>query len=350
MSPPRTREELARLFVTFAAHCEPGSPLYHHLALRIAEDPELLDLAALTPAGQPPPNMLLGAAHELLLRGVRHPLAAYYATLGGDRTPDEDALGVLRDLCLSYRHEVAELLATRRTQTNETRRCAYLLPAFAHVAELAGGRPLALIEVGPSVGLNMSWDRYGYDYGDGRLYGDPASPVRVSTELRGPVRPPIPARPPAVAWRLGVELSPLDLEDPAAVRWLEALVWPEHVERVARLRAAIAIARAARPPIVAGDALELLPGLIARAPEDAALCVYHTHVTYQFSPAGRARLDALLAEAGASRPLVRLSCEGFGAEHPRLILTHYAASGVRERLLAITPGHANWIEWQGNVA
>lgn len=342
----RTRAALALQFEEFAAHCAIVSPLYHVLALRIAGDPALLDLAAATAPGQPPPNMLLGAAHELLLRGVAHPLAAYYPTLGGGRPPDEEVLAAFRDLCFSQRGAVEELLATRRTQTNETRRCAYLLPAFARVAELAGGRPLALIEIGPSAGLNLSWDRYGYDYGDGRLYGDPASPVRVTSELRGPRRPPLPAAMPAVAWRVGAELNPVDLDAPADRRWLEALVWPEHLERVARLRAAIAVARAYRPPIVAGDALALLPGLLAQAPAEAALCVYHTHVTYQFTPEARARLDELLAAAGARRPLARLSCEGFGAEHPRLVLTSYSEAGVVERLLAVTPGHANWIDWQ----
>jgi hypothetical protein len=345
MSAQRTREELARLFVTFAAHCELGSPLYHRLALAIAEDAELLALAALAQPGQPPPNMLLGAAHDLLLRGVGHPLAAYYPTLGGRRRPDDGALTAFRDLCRAHRGAVETLLATRRTQTNETRRCAYLLPAFAEVARMAGGLPLALIEIGPSAGLNLNWDRYGYDYGDGRIYGDPSSPVRVKTELRGPRRPPIPAQMPPVAWRLGVELSPVELDDPAAVRWLEALIWPEHVGRVEQLRAALAVARRHPPAVVAGDALVLLPELMRQAPAEAALCVYHTHVTYQFSEEGRARLDELLAEAGVARPLFRLSCEGFGTEHPRLTLTSYEAAGARERLLAVTPGHANWIEW-----
>lgn len=193
----RTPTETAQAFLNFAPHCAIGSPLYAFLSLRIAEDAELLDLAARCAPGQPPPNMLFAAAHELLLRGEPHPLAGYYPTVGGSRAADEAAFAAFRDLCLGRRPVVEELLATRRTQTNETRRCAYLLPAFAEVATLAGGRPLALIELGPSAGLNLNWDRYAYDYGDGLLRGDPASPVRVTTELRGPLRPPLPARPPS---------------------------------------------------------------------------------------------------------------------------------------------------------
>lgn len=341
----RTRAETARSFLSFAPHCVPGSPLYHELALRAAEDEELLALAAEAAAGQPPANMLLGAAHYLLLGGLDHPAAAYYPTRGGAGQPGPAAFAAFRDLCLGRRDEVAELLRRRRTQTNETRRCAYLLPAFATAAQMGGGAPLALIEVGPSAGLNMLWDRYGYSYGDGRVYGEAGSPVQIATELRGRVRPPLPDRPPEVAWRVGVELSPVDLGDPDAVRWLEALIWPENVARVERLRAAAALARAARPRIVAGDALELLPELIAEAPAGATLCVYHTHVTYQLSPELRGRLDELLGREGRRRRLLRLSCEGFGAEHPRLTLSRYEGGAAVERLLAVTSGHADWIEW-----
>jgi hypothetical protein len=336
----------AREFLVFAPHCRPGSPLYELLAQRTAEDAELLALAAEAQPGQPAPNMLFAAAHDLLLRGAAHPAAAYYPTVGGAGAPGPAAFAAFRDLCLGRREEVRALLHTRRTQTNETRRCAYLLPGFTAAAAAAGGRPLALVEIGPSAGLNMLWDRYGYDYGAGLRCGDRGSPVQIRTELRGPGRPPIPAEPPAVAWRVGVELSPVDLGDAEAVRWLEALIWPEQVERVGRLRAAVALARATPPPIVAGDALELLPGLLAQAPEAAALCVYHTHVTYQLSAALRERLDQLLLEAGRRRPLLRLSCEGEGAAHPRLTLTSYGRGGAETRLLAVTPGHASWIAWE----
>ncbi len=45
-------------------------------------------------------------------------------------------------------------------------RCACLLPAFSAIAQVTG-RPLALIEIGPSAGLNLNWDRFRYRYRDG---------------------------------------------------------------------------------------------------------------------------------------------------------------------------------------
>jgi hypothetical protein len=339
----RSPAQTAAGFRLFAEQCRPGSALYAYLSLRIADDEELIALACHTRPGQPPPNMLFGAAHHLLMGGLDHPLAGFYPTMGGLAQLGEPLFAAFRDLCLAHAAALRPLLETRITQTNETRRCAYLLPAFQTVADLSG-RPLALLEIGPSAGLNMLWDRYCYDYGDLQV-GDPASPVRIITELVGNARPPIPAQPPAVGWRLGVELNPLDLGNADTVRWLEALIWPENTARLARLRAAIAMARATPPPIVAGDALELLPALMAEAPAEAALCIYHTHVIYQFSREGRAQLDAILGEASRARPLYRLGCEGMSVEHPQLVLTVYAEGRSEERLLASASGHGDWVQW-----
>jgi hypothetical protein len=342
----RPRSEVERSFRGFALHEEPRSELYARLSAAILEDEELLATAACARPGQPPAHQLFGAVHFLLLSGLAHPLAAYYPTLGGLRAPDAEAPRAFRDLCLEQRRAVEELVATRLTQTNETRRCAYLYPAFATVAAAGEDRPLALIELGPSAGLNMCWDRYSYDYGAGPRCGAAGSPVRITTELRGPVRPPLPEQPPAVTWRVGVDLSPVDIDDETAVRWLEALIWPEHTERVTRLRAAVAVAREERPPIVAGDALALLPELIAAAPADATLCLYHTHVTYQFTPAMREELDEILRAAARKRPMMRLSCEGARDDPPQLLLEQLIGEGRGERVLADTSGHASWVAWR----
>ena len=70
-------------------------------------------------------------------------------------------------------HRRAAARRTRSTQTNEVGRCAALLPALTQLAVDApgaphgGGRPLGLVEVGASAGLNLLVDRYGYEYEPG---------------------------------------------------------------------------------------------------------------------------------------------------------------------------------------
>ena len=88
------------------------------------------------------------------------------------------------------RDDLEALYATHNTQTNEVGRCGFLLPMFGLVAARAR-RPLAMIEAGASAGLNLLFDRYGYEYGAGRFIGDPRAPVLMrrssSLEILAPL-------------------------------------------------------------------------------------------------------------------------------------------------------------------
>ena len=88
----------------------------------------------------------------------------------------------------------------------------------------------------------------------------------------------MPDRLPEVAWRAGIDLAPVDVNDDDACAWLETLVWPEHDDRRTRLRAAFDIARRDPPLVVPGDLLDVLPALASEAPRDATLVVFHSAV------------------------------------------------------------------------
>src|SRR5216683_4857982 len=81
---------------------------------------------------------------------------------------------------------------------------------------------------------------------------------------------------PRVVWRAGLDLKPVDLSDPGEVGWLEALVWPEQTDRLARLRAAIRIASEQKPQLVKGDLRTDLAALAREAPKDVTLVIFHT--------------------------------------------------------------------------
>ncbi len=338
---------LARRFLRFAAEeAEPAfSPLYARLCRSIANDPDVLALAAETPPGQPAANLLLGAVQYLLLRGVKHPLAAFYPSLTS--SPDlADPMPAFHDFCLEHAPAIRELLLTRRVQTNEVARCACLLPAFALVAGEAADAPLALIEIGTSAGLNLLWDHYGYDYGNGRRAGVQDSALQIPCTLRGDRPPPLPARLPDVAFRVGIDLHPIDASDADDVLWLRALIWPEHHERVERLEQALEIARTRQPTVLAGDALDLLPEVAATAPAEATLCVFHSLTIYQFTAEQRERLTTRLLEISTQRPVYRIAFEKMrGADPQQLCLFAYAQGKAAERLLANCSAHGRWLEW-----
>ena len=157
----------------------------------------------------------------------------------------------------------------RTTQTNEPARCAVLLPLLAALPQ-----PLALIEVGASAGLCLLPDRYGYDWGRARIA--PPVPARLFSVVPRSVRVSLPVAPPRIVWRAGLDLNPLDVTSDEDTAWLNALIWPEQDERRRNLQAALATARRAPPRVVRGDLLADLAPLMAEAPADATLVVFHT--------------------------------------------------------------------------
>ena len=314
-------DAIARRFRRFAETEARGhSPLYEALAQGVASEPEMLAFLAGLPVSKQQPNLLL---------------AAQRFVCGTSTDWHEFRAGFF-----ARKDAVQAEMLKRRTQTNEPARCAVLLPALARMPG-----PMALIEVGASAGLCLLPDRYGYAYEGRQPFGaEPGFPCRASAAT------PVPLGVPQVVWRAGLDLNPLDVRNDDDMAWLEALVWPDHPDRLARLRAAIEVARADPPRIVAGDLLTSLPTLAAEAPTDATLVVFHTAVlAYVADP------DARVAFAGTVRDLkaVWISNEApFVFPQIAAKLTTPGPTGAL--LLAVdgvptawTDPHGAWIEWIG---
>jgi hypothetical protein len=336
----------AEFFRRFAAtSCRGESPLYEQLCLCVADDPRLLEIVHAAPAEQPAPNLFLAAVHFLLLSGVEHDLGGFYGSCTAEQKPPQGVFPAFRDFCLTYEAAIQALMRQRRVQTNEVRRCAYLFPAFAQLADESAPHPLALIEVGASGGLNLTWDRYAYDFGTGRTWGCTESRVRIATELRGSGVLPLPEELPVVAHRVGVDLHVVNVADPAEALWLRSLVWPDQPERMKLLTDAIEECRSAPPELREGDALDLLPGMIHQAPSHAIVCVYHCHTLNQFSEQQRREFDQLLAAASLERPVIQLSAEWIFTPTPQLIRTRWQRGQSQSAHLADVDHHGRWIEW-----
>jgi hypothetical protein len=323
------------------------APLYVRYSEGMASAPALQEMASQVRTGQPPANILFAAVHFLLLRGSDHPLRRHYANLNGGNAPEgEDPFRLFADFCETHRNELMPLIRSRVTNTNEVGRSGTLNAGFREVARVAG-EPLHLIEIGPSAGLNLIWDRYRVRYRRGAeefLTDVPDAKLTLDVELRGERVPPLgPA--PRVASRIGLERNPVDLASADDRDWLRALVWPDQVGRFARLDAALEIYKDAKPEIVAGNALELLPDALARVPMGEPVCVYHTYVTYQFSSEMRRAFYDLLTVAGLRREVWCLSNEGQRDNENLLTLWRYHDGIKEERLLARTHPHGAWLEW-----
>lgn len=316
---PASTAERYRAFAEIEA---PGlSAIFEEWALGVANDPDLIRLIDELPSPKRQPILVFAAA-----RAAGAPLGGY---------------SIVRAWLLDNWSAVRAIAEVRSTQTNEPARCAVLLPILA---ALPG--PLALLEVGASAGLCLLPDRYSYRYGDTHLDPDDGvSSVILQPRIAGAV--PVPERMPEIVWRAGIDLNPLNVFDEADATWLETLVWPEHTERLARLRASLDIARSDPPRVIRGDAIDSLQAVAAEAPAGATLVVFHSAVLAYFAPDDRTRF----VEKVTGLPGHWISCEG-----QKILPTTAPNDGVDPALFAVNldgttlayaGGHGQSLQWIG---
>ncbi|CAN5594561.1 hypothetical protein BH10ACT10_BH10ACT10_20430 [soil metagenome] len=260
---PVGAEDTPTTYRDFADQARGLSACFVEWASAVADDAEVLALVDSLPVPKRQPNLVLAAARWL-------------------GAPAPGPYDGLRTVLVEQWDGVRDIVMQRATQTNEVGRCATLLPVLAG---LPG--PLALLEVGASAGLCLYPDRYSYRYSTGASLDptDGPSPVELSCTVHGDAA--LPTRLPEVVWRGGVDLNPLDVRDDDAMRWLETLIWPEHDDRRARLRAAVGLAREDPPTLARGDLNEVLPDLVEQVPPDATLVVFHSAVLAYLSAGDR---------------------------------------------------------------
>lgn len=319
-----------------------SSPLYKQLAICIGQDSELLRLAAHAQRSQPPPNMIFAAVQYLLAEDESAELRTYYNQFCDQPRPVADVFPVFRAYCLDNIDRLLPLIATRRTQTNAVSRSLFLTLAFQ---QAMNAKPLTLIEVGCSAGLNLNWTRFGYDYADWGQLGALESPVQLTTQWRGTRRPVYRAALPTVAHAVGIDVNPLDMTDEADARWLEALIWPEHHIRRERLHHAIALAQQYPPTLQRGDLFDLLPNAVRAAKVETQLIIFGSFVLYQLSREMREAFYLLLDEVAQERELCWISAEWIQTATCEMTLTRWQQGQPQTELLAKVDPHGRWIEW-----
>lgn len=354
----RDLDVLASYFRHFAdIHVAQTSPLYAALAHSVAKDRDLLALAAEATPGQPPANLLFASVQYLLRQADEgEPLKEFYSTLGGTRTFDANEIGALfSQFVWTHAEDVRLRLSTKITNTNEVGRCGVLIVGLVLAAQEAQA-PLHMVEIGPSAGLNLVWDRFRYRHGSTEM-GLEDAPFTIAPEVKGHMPPHLDGRMPNVASRRGIELNPVDLDDDETLAWQLALIFPEHVDRAIRITKAFEIAREVRPEIIVGNAVDLIDGVIADLPADGAVCVYHTQATYQIPKEGRAELSRKLADCSRQRPIWRVAIEWLGGGsrgkdcgHSSLGIARYRDGAYSYQHLAFCDPHGRWIEWGPTVA
>jgi hypothetical protein len=303
-----------------------GSKLYASLARSLADDPVVADIVGDHKPRWEAPLRLFGGVHYLELAGMaRHPWPK------------------LRGVLEANRDWLARFVAEHPVQTNEVQRCWGLLPGFLSVAD---GRPFDLIELGPSAGLNLFWDRYGYRFGE-RRWGPDDARLELSGRAEGGPPAALLERSVEVRGRVGIDRRPVDATTDHGARVLEAFVWADQPDRLDRVRRAIEIVRSDPPRLMEGDFVEVLPALLAERDLDALTVVYHSAAAVYLREDDRSRLVSALEEEGARGALAEVSFEFTRDDdiaYEGFALDVQTWPGERRRL-ALLDGHANHLEW-----
>jgi hypothetical protein len=260
-------------------------------------------------------------------------LESFYPNLTDNARDPNGIAGSFHEFVLANEAELVEIGRTRFTQTNECRRCVALLPAIWATSL----DRFHLLDFGTSAGLNLHIDRYRYRWNEVTWGSDSA--VELSTEMRGEQAVP---RDFEILTRTGLDLNPIDPIDSEDRRWLEALVWPEHTDRLERLQAALDIATRHPIDLVAGDALATLGPAIERLPDGDPAIVINSFILNQFAPDDRGRLDEILDAGRKSRRVFRVSMEWFDESVQGATVAIDDGSGLEQ--IGLAQPHGEWLE------
>jgi len=348
-------------FAQQAAACgDLGSLLYERLLRLLAADCarrgvtwEVVEPRAALRFGQAGALRLLGAAHRLALSGAAAGWAAVLPSCGG-AVPDDDAdlWASWTDLVRTHGPELTDGLG-REVQTNEVGRSAALGLALARATASRDGVRWRLVELGCSGGLNLRLDRFRIVFAgdDGPLVlgVGPSGGVVVESSVVGGAPLESTLRLPEVSERIGLDPHPIDVAAEDGALTLLSFVWPDQSARIARLRAAIEVARDVPAEIraVADTASALAETLSVVPAEHAGTAVMHS-VVWQYIPVEqRWRITEALEAAGEratiDRPLAWVRFEPDEWDRRRAAVWLRTWPDGRDRLVAHTDFHGRWI-------
>jgi hypothetical protein len=293
------------------------------------------------------PLRLAGGFHHLLLSGADGRLAEVYS---GAITDQAAVDALVLDLTQRFDARLLPWL-DGPPQTNEAGRSASIMAGLLWLAQRVRYPSFDLFELGASAGVNTMLDRYFFRLGETET-GPPTSPMQIVPEWRG-ASPPAPPAGFSITVVKGCDIAPINLADPDAALRLKAYVWPDATERMARIDAAIALAGAQPPDLIAADAGDFAAEMLARPSQPGTARVMFHSIMWQYMPATtQARITAAFEAAGEQAtpdtPLgwIALETDPATFRHElRVRLWDGEAHHGEEHLLSHAHPHGAWVEW-----
>ncbi len=288
------------------------------------------------------PLRCTAAFHSLHLAGNAPALDGLYR---GEASAMDNAEALIRAELL--RHDAALLpWLDGPPQTNEAGRSSSFVAALHWLSDKVVPN-FELLEIGSSAGMNLLIDRFRYDLG-GVVSGPDHARVTIRPEWRGPPPPETPFRIDSVK---GCDIAPIDVRNDAAADRLRAYIWPEAVERFARLDAGIAMIAEQSVDLVEADAADWVEAQFVRPQLPGTTRVLMHSIVWQYLPGEtQARIRTAIATAGANadaeRPLAWITLETNRETFRHELKVRYWPGGAEPVLLGEAHAHGAWVVWK----
>lgn len=227
-------------------------------------------------------------------------------------------------------------------QRNVVERCSYLFPAVLHASTFWRDAPLALIEIGCSVGLNLLLDQYAYIDSSTGPYGNRHSDIVIPSDSRGSNPFNLEMRMPPVHARIGLDPIIVDHTCPDQIAWLEALIWPEHPGRRSLFRQALHRRSFEPLDLQTCDGFAEIETALNAIPAACLPVIYHTHVANQVTPEKLTEFSRRLSRIATHRDLAYLHRN----RQPDLHLDVFQDGERKSFSLAQTCIYGRWWHWQ----
>lgn len=279
--------------------------------------------------------------HSLYLNGEGARLEAVFSGLVTDQG---QADAIVLEAVETFDHKLLKWFDSP-PQTNEAGRSASVMGALLWLSERLGPK-FELTEIGASAGINTMMARYHYDLG-GTMAGPGLSSMQIKPEWRGDAPPQTEVRITDIA---GCDIAPVDLTDESQAQRLKAYVWADAQVRMARMDAAIALAKKMPPELVQMDAVDFVRERLARPLEQGVTRVLFHTIMWQYLPqASRDAIREMMNAAGeaatSAKPLAWIRLETNRKTFRHELTVKYWPHGEQVVQLAEAHPHGAWVQW-----
>lgn len=327
------------------------SHLYARLCKSIIRDRDILSLLDSAPNPKLAFYLLFGSVNYLLISGTMHPLVSIYNKYKNKQLDQTNPFPLFRDFCLDYHNELEYLISTKLVQTNEIGRSSYILLALNSLNNIISGKSITFVDVGTSCGLNLIYKSYLHEFGYynniGKWtclhrIGDIDSHIKMQCEIKGNIFPTINSEI-NIVQSLGIDIAPPNLNLSEDRNWLKALIWPDHPERLNRIRLAINSQIKNKPTIIQANATVSLYDICSTLNDGTILCIFHSHFWDQLNKKEQYIFQSQVDNLAQKRDLVLIALEWINDEVVLNMSLYLNNKPFYKVTLGICDPHGDWI-------